>query len=146
MKISHDLRTQLDPGTKNQPQPSVSGKDFGKTVNSQTRKLQQEELQRLMKNLNAQGERLAQSHSFRDLARYKKMVKDFVKEAVQYGMDLKHSHSFNFEGRGRNLIIVEEVDEKLMELTEAMMASERKPIDLLGLIGEVKGLLINLYT
>lgn len=146
MKISQDLRSQLDTSAKNHLQPAVNGKNFGAAVSSQTSKLQQEELQRLMKNLTAQGERLVQSRSLRDLAKYKKMVKDFVKEAVQYGMDLKHSHSFNFEGRSRNLITVEEIDEKLIELTEAMVSSEKKSIDLLGMIGEIKGLLINLYT
>lgn len=42
--------------------------------------------------------------------------------------------------------IVKEVDEKLLELTEVMMNQEKKAVNILGLIGEIKGLLINLYT
>ncbi|MEW9675324.1 DUF327 family protein [Lentibacillus sp. L22] len=32
----------------------------------------------------------------------------------------------------------------MTELTEAMMHQEKKTIDLLGIIGEIKGLLINI--
>lgn len=146
MKIRQDLRAQLETSTKTPNQQSVGGKKFEELVSTQTKQLQQDELNRLMKDLSAQGERLARFRSFQDLAKYKRMVKDFVQEAVQYGMNVKQSHSFSFDGRGRKLTTIEEVDEKLMELTEAVMAQEKKPIDLLGIIGEIKGLLINLYT
>lgn len=146
MKISQDMRAQVDTSTKNGTQVSVSGNNFGSVVRTQTTKLQQEELQRLMKTLNMQGERLAKSRSLQDLAKYKRMVKNFVKEAVQYGMNLKHSHGFNLDGHSRKLITVEKVDEKLVELTEAVIAQEKHPLDLLGLLGEIKGLLINIYT
>lgn len=146
MKISQELRSQLDSNLKTNMPPSANGKNFEGIIHSQTNKLQQEELQRLMKSLNAQGERLASSCSLQDLAKYKRMVKEFVKEAVQYGMNLKHSHSFNSEGGSRKLIIVEEIDKKLLELTNAMRDQEKRPINLLGIIGEVKGMLINLYT
>ncbi len=45
-----------------------------------------------------------------------------------------------------SMTIVKQIDEKLMELTEQMMNQEEKSIQILGLIGEIKGLLINLYT
>ena len=35
---------------------------------------------------------------------------------------------------------------KLIELTEEVVNQEKDAIDLLGRIGEIKGLLINLYT
>lgn len=61
-------------------------------------------------------------------------------------MELKQSHSFGLESRSQQLAIVTEIDEKLIELTEELMKQEKKTVDLLGLIGEIKGLLINLYT
>ncbi|WP_431802071.1 YaaR family protein [Halobacillus andaensis] len=89
---------------------------------------------------------MARFRSFRDLAKYKRLIKDFLEEAVQYGYNVKQSHSFDLNGRGRKLTIVESLDEQLTELTEAVMDQEKRSIDLLGIIGEIKGLLINLYT
>ncbi|QDP38806.1 YaaR family protein [Radiobacillus deserti] len=145
MKISQDLRSQLESTRKNVSQQNTGVKNFDSMVSAQSHKLKQQELTKLMSDLSAQGEKVAQHQSFKDLARYKRLVKKFVKEAVQFGMDLKHSHSWTAQGSNRKLTIVEQVDDKLLELTEAVMGQEKKQIDILGLIGEIKGLLINIY-
>jgi len=73
-------------------------------------------------------------------------VKTFLQDTVYNGLDLKRSSSFSLDGQHSMLQIVEEVDAKLIELTEQVMGQEKKTVDLLDLIGEIKGLLINLYT
>lgn len=146
MKINQELRTQMD-GSPKHVSPRTNGKQsFDAMVQSQSSKLKETQLNQLMKTITTQGERVARYRSFRDLAKYKRLIKDFVKESVQYGMNLKHSHSWNQHGQTRKLTIVESVDEKLAELTDAVMDQEKRTVDLLGLIGEIKGLLINLYT
>lgn len=146
MKISQDLRTQLEASQKQSPQMSKGKQNFDTLVHTQTRQMQETQLNQLMSKITTQGERVARFRSFRDLAKYKRLIKDFVKESVQYGMNLKHSRSWNPNGQTRKLTIVESVDEKLAELTDAVMDQEKGSIDLLGIIGEIKGLLINLYT
>ncbi|MCT2534281.1 YaaR family protein [Aquibacillus koreensis] len=146
MKISQELRSQLDPTKKNPLQQPASSKSFGTLVSSQSHKLKEAELNKAIEQLTAQGEKLERFRSFKDLVKYKRMVKDFIQEAVQYGMELKQSHSWNLESNNRKLTIVEQVDEKLMEITELVIDQEKKSISLLGMIGEVKGLLINLYS
>jgi uncharacterized protein YaaR (DUF327 family) len=61
-------------------------------------------------------------------------------------MELKQSHSWNQFGQGRSLKVVETIDETLSELTDELMKKEESSIDILGKVGEIKGLLINLYT
>ncbi|MFB1051094.1 YaaR family protein [Paraliobacillus sp. JSM ZJ581] len=146
MKINQEMRAQIE-ATKTQAVNNQKiNKKFDVMVASQTQKLQHEQLTELVKNITLQGERLARYRSFKDLAKYKRLVKDFVKEAVQYGMDLNHSHSFNFQGNNRKLTLVKEIDEKLVQLTEVVLEQERRSIDILDVIGEIKGLLINLYS
>lgn len=145
MKISQELRSQLDSAKNNTRIESTSTKSFGTIVQTQAHKLREEELQRLMDDITKQGEKVAKFRSFRDLARYKRLIKGFVKESIQYGMELKHSHSWNMDGQNKQLTIVNKVDDKLVELTNSVMGQEKKSIDLLGIIGEIQGLLINLY-
>ena len=59
---------------------------------------------------------------------------------------MSKSSSFGFDGTHSTLALVKEVDQKLVELTEQVMDHEKKTVDLLGLIGEIKGLLVNIYT
>ena len=41
--------------------------------------------------------------------------------------------------------LIETIDEKMIELAEALLDEEKTSVDLLAKIGEIKGLLINLY-
>ncbi|WP_421382505.1 YaaR family protein [Bacillus salacetis] len=146
MKINHDLRVGVDK-VHTEQKPNTGGSTrFSALVSKQDQKLQMEQLGKLMGDITSAGERLARSRTFKDLAKYKTLVKRFVKEAVDYGLDLKQSHTWNQHGEGRKLNIVENVDRKLMELTEDILNEEKQSIDILGKIGEVRGLLINLYT
>lgn len=146
MKINQDLRLNNEKLRLDQKQSVQGGIKFQELVKKQDEKLQMGQLQNLLKDIEGAGERLAKSRTFKDLSKYKSLVKQFVKEAVDFGMDLKQSNSWNQFGQGRQLSIVETVDQKLVELTEGVLQKEQKSIDLLGKIGEIKGLLINLYT
>lgn len=145
MKINQEMRSQVEATTNNQRAQAEGRPSFDGMVQSQTQKLKQQEIQQLMKNITIQGDKLARFRSFKDLVKFKRMVKGFLKETVYNGLDLQKSLSFSMEGSNRNLAIVKKVDEKLIDLTEEIMNQEKKTVDLLGIIGEIKGLLVNLY-
>ena len=100
--------------------------------------MQMAQLQGLLKDIDSDGERLVRSRNFKDLAKFKTLVKRFVKETVDYGMELNQSHSWNQYGQGRSLKIVETIDQKLADLTEEVMKKEKQSIGILGKIGEIK--------
>jgi len=144
MRINERMRSQLE--TKH-VQPKRKGqRTFEQMVQSQTIKLNEQELDQMMKEISSQGERLGRSRTVRDLVAFKRLVKDFLEKTVYQGYQLKLSHNFNIHGNSQRLSLVKEIDKRLVELTEKVMHEESKNVDLLGLIGEIKGLLINLYT
>ncbi|NBJ70871.1 MULTISPECIES: YaaR family protein [Clostridia] len=143
MKISQEVRAQPETHV---PRMSNEGKRaFQNMLQSQSAHMKQQELQVIVKNISLQGEKLARFRSFQDLAKIKRLVKGFLRETVGSGLRLQKSQSFSVNGNNRQLAIVKQIDEKLMQLTEDIMNQEKKAVDLLGLIGEIKGLLINLY-
>lgn len=143
MKISHEMQKQTEPAYKRPVQQNTL--NFSKIVQSQTQSLKQQELNQLVKDITMQGNKLARYRTFKELAKFKRMVKGFLQETVKNGYSLQKSHTFGFSGESRQLTLLEEVDLKLVELTEEIMNQERKTVDILGLIGEIKGLLINIY-
>jgi uncharacterized protein YaaR (DUF327 family) len=145
MKIHQDPHLKLDQVRQEQKQTAAGGIKFHEIVQKQEDKMQLGQLQHLLEQIDAAGSRLARSRSFKDMARFKTLVRQFVKEAVEFGMYLKQSHSWNQYGEGRSLKIVETIDGRLVELAEEMRVKKEQPLDLLGKIGEIKGLLINLY-
>ncbi|GAA0310899.1 hypothetical protein GGQ92_002760 [Gracilibacillus halotolerans] len=146
MKIEQRIRSSIDANIKEDINRPSGNLKFDQMVQSKAAQLSQTELHRLMSELTNQGKRITRYRSLKDLAVYKRLVKKFIKEAVDHGVELKHFHGSMVTGDTRKLVIVEEIDEKLMELTEAVMDQEKGSVDLLAMIGEIKGLLINLYT
>ncbi|MGJ9460250.1 YaaR family protein [Oceanobacillus sp. CF4.6] len=143
MKITNEMQAKTEP--KYTRQAFNGNQTFNKMVQSQTQSLKQQEVQQLIQNITAQGNKLVRFRSFRELAKFKRMVKGFLQETVNNGYSMQKSHSFGLNGN-RKLAIIKQVDEKLIELTEVIMNQEKKTVDILGLIGEIKGLLINIYT
>lgn len=144
MKISQEMKTQTEVKL-NRPM-SQEHPSFQKLVQSETQQLQKQELQQLMTNLSEQGDRLARYRTMRELVKFKRMIKGFLQKTVSSNYQLKHGHSIGFDGSSRKLTILKELDESLVGLTEEVMDQERKTVDILGLIGEIKGLLVNIYT
>jgi len=145
MKINKDIRLNSE-GTRIETKGSLGNSKFRGYVQQQNEKLKVEQLQNLMKNIDDTGNRLGRSQNLKDLTKYKTLVKQFVKEAVEFGMQVKKDNSWDQFGQGRDLNVVQVIDDKLVELTEEVIAKEKNSLNILDKIGEIKGLLINIYT
>ncbi|MCM3169920.1 YaaR family protein [Peribacillus frigoritolerans] len=146
MKINHDIPIKLDKSRQDAKQFQNGNGRFQQMVQTQDQKMQIQTLNRLIGDIEGAGQRLVRSRTFRELAKYKALVKRFVKEAVEYGLELKQSTSWNEYGQSRPLKTVETIDAKLVELSEEILNKEKSSLEILEMIGEIKGLLINLYT
>lgn len=145
MKINQDIRVGLNANLKEPLQNNNQNNRFGEMVVTQGSKMQTEQLTRLLGDITTAGDRVARSRNLRELARFKMLVKRFLQETIEHGMELKQSHTWNRFGEGRRLKIIETIDERLIELAQDILNEEKEAIDLLDKIGEIKGLLINLY-
>ena len=146
MKINQDVRVGIDKIRQDTMQNNIQSAKFGQMITKQDQRMQTEALTKLLGDITTAGDRLARSRNLRDMAKFKMLIKKFLEEAVDFGMGLKQSHTWNRFGEGRKLKIVETIDEKLVELAEEILSQEKSSIELLDKIGEIKGLLINLYT
>src|SRR5690625_1657119 len=102
MKISQDLQSQTIKQIRSQASTQQS---FDKIVKSTTHQLKQQEIQHLMNEITIQGDKLSRFRSFRDLAKFKRLVKDFLAETVYTGLDLTKSQNFSPEGHSQQLTI-----------------------------------------
>ncbi|EZP75130.1 hypothetical protein H839_16558 [Parageobacillus genomosp. 1] len=105
-----------------------------------------ERVQQQVQQIEEQGKKLAESRTIEDLKKYKRLVKQFLDDAVQNGLQLEEQRGFSRGGRARIYKIVKEVDRKLVELTNEVLQKEQKGLEILRLVGEIQGLIINIYT
>ena len=118
MKINQELHIKLDQVPKEQKNFSSINMQFSTMVQKHYQRLQFDALNKLLSDIQGAGDRLVRSRTFKDLSKYKALVKKFIKEAVDFGMDLKQSQSWNQYGQSRPLKTVQTIDDKLLQLTE----------------------------
>jgi uncharacterized protein YaaR (DUF327 family) len=145
LEVNKVGRSTLDK-TKAKQNSSLEKTTFTEVMASKRTDLVVEKLKKLMEDIEEQGNILAESQTVEDLRKYKKLVKEFLDESVKNGLQLEERRGFNRRGRTKIYKIVTEVDKKLLELTDAVLNKQEKGLKILELVGEIKGLLINVYA
>lgn len=127
--------------TANKP---VQMKSFADAMVQQDAQRTQDQLQQKLQEIHNQGERLARTMTVRELKLYRQMVKRFLEDTVRRGIGLKELRGFDRRGRTKRYKLLDEIDEALVAMAEELLDSEQGRIELLGRIGEIRGMLINL--
>ncbi len=106
----------------------------------------QAKLSSLMEAITVEGEKLSKRRDVKDMRHYRGLVKEFLNEVVT------HSHAFSRENyldrRGRHRVygIIRLVDENLDQLAQELMKDEKDNLAILNKIGEIRGLLLDIFT
>ncbi|MGI2328543.1 YaaR family protein [Planococcus sp. YIM B11945] len=130
------------------PKNAVENKtadSFAAVIQKSQAKMQMSALNQLMSRVDFQGQKLAKQRTLENLRDYKKLVKQFIGESLNNGMQLSEKQSFHPGGGMKTHQLIEVIDQKLLELNDEVLLNEKEGLELLDLIGEIKGLLINLY-
>ncbi|MCL2059660.1 MAG: YaaR family protein [Oscillospiraceae bacterium] len=92
----------------------------------------------------AQGEKLADKVDIRELRVYKKMVSDFMDEAV--GNSRKFSKQSFLDRRGRHKVyaVIKKVNEELDDLTREVLQGEKDRLKILKKLDDIKGLILDI--
>lgn len=122
-----------------------SNKNFSDFMQQKGREDTNGVLEKLLKEIDEQGKNLVTVKNLKQLKLYKSLIKNFMDEAVKAAILLDEQYSYDRVGRTRKYKIIRELDEKLIELTNLTLEKEVNQLQLLDQIGEIRGLLVNLY-
>jgi uncharacterized protein YaaR (DUF327 family) len=103
-------------------------------------------LQGMLEGITAEGEKLAKRRDIRDMKRYRGMVKAFLNEIVSRSHNFTRENFLDRRGRHRVYGIIRLVDQTLDELAQELVKDEKDNIAILGKIGEIQGLLLDIFT
>ncbi|MDE5802734.1 MAG: YaaR family protein [Lachnospiraceae bacterium] len=106
----------------------------------------QAKLQGLMEEITEQGERLYKRRDVRDMKRYRGLIKEFLNEVVSRSHSFSRENFLDKRGRHRVYGIIRLIDENLDELAQELVKDETDNLDILNKIGEIKGLLLDIFT
>lgn len=106
----------------------------------------QAKIDSLMTDITSQGERISRHMDIRDLKQYRGLIKEFLNEVVYRSHKFSRENFLDRRGRHRVYGIIRKIDENLDALAEALLADEQDHLDILNRIGEIEGLLLDIFT
>jgi len=106
----------------------------------------QERLTTMMQEIVQQGNKISKKMDIRDMRRYRSLVKEFLNEIVNRSHKFSRENFLDRRGRHRVYGIIKRVDETLDELAQELVKDEKDHLAILNKIGEIKGLLLDIFT
>ena len=106
----------------------------------------QARLSGLMEEITMQGDRLAKKRDIRDMKKYRGLIKEFMNEIINRSHQFSRENFLDRRGRHRVYGIIRMVDQTLDELSQELVKDEKDNLAILAKIGEIRGLLLDIFT
>lgn len=130
---------------QNVPKPTDGSFKFTLASHIQEADLQAR-LNGLMEEITMQGDRLSKKRDIRDMKKYRGLIKEFLNEIVNRSHQFSRENFLDRRGRHRVYGIIRLMDEKLDELAQELVKDEKDNLAILAKIGEIRGLLLDIFT
>lgn len=105
-----------------------------------------ERLSAMMKEITQQGQTIGKKKDIREMKRYRTLIKEFMNEITARSHTFSRENFLDRKGRHRVYGILRRVDETLDELAQELMKDEKDHVAILAKIGEIEGLLLDIFT
>jgi uncharacterized protein YaaR (DUF327 family) len=105
-----------------------------------------ERLNLMMQDIVQQGARISKKNDIKDMQRYRILIKDFLNEVVSRSHVFSRENFLDRKGRHRVYGIIRQVDKELDELAKELVKDENDNIAILAKIGQIEGLLLDIFT
>lgn len=106
----------------------------------------QEKITALMNEITEQGKKISKHTDVRDMRKYRQLIKEFINEVVYRSHEFSRENFLDKRGRHRVYGIIKLVDENLDKLAGELLKDEKDNISILNLVGEIRGLLLDIIT
>ena len=106
----------------------------------------QQKIDSMLVDITAQGDRIARHMDIRDMRKYRELIREFMNEVVFRSHKFSRENFLDRKGRHRVYGIIKLIDANLDELAQELVKDEKDHITILNKIGEIRGLLLDIFT
>ena len=106
----------------------------------------QNTLKVMMEEITMQGDKISKKRAIRDMKKYRAMIKGFMNEVVSRSHTFERENFLDRKGRHRVYGIIKLVDQRMDELAQELVKDEKDNIKILGMVGDIQGLLLDIFT
>ena len=131
-------------GTETRDGPIDKANAFARTITSLSDEKHQLHMQTLAKDIDAQGQKVADRADIKEFEKYRAMIREFMDEVVSHGVSFSRENSYEARGRHRYTATIRVVNEKLDALARDLLEEHAESIDILQKMGEIHGLILDM--
>lgn len=148
MKVGDSLNTASnvkETGAKDEKR--VSGPERVSFTNQLKRAEEEnyrERIRGLVHRIFEQGEKLGKKADLKEFKIYKKLISNFLDEAVANSFTFSKKSFLDKRGRHRVYAVIKRIDEELEELAKDVLAKEKDNIKILKRLDDIRGLILDL--
>lgn len=117
-------------------------KDFSQSFNQARDRKSGEQLKKMIDDIKKKGNRLVITKCYADVRAYKRMIKEYLESVIEHMYSTKNDISF---WQTQYFITVDTIDNKLEELTKALLQEEKENLNIAATIDEIQGLIVDIY-
>lgn len=119
---------------------------FIETLKETDRDRRRQACDEILRQIDSLSEDLKKAPTPNGVKKYRRLVASFIKEAMSQTYELNEETHWDRSGNRKNYLTVKNINKALEELTEEVMNREKKQIDLVAKLGEIRGMLLDLYV
>jgi len=119
--------------------------DFTKVLDKITHREYHEDLQRLIAEVDKMARKLTKSCTVSDLKKYKRAVKNFLKETIARAYQAHDEAGWDCSGRHKLYVLIKKVDQNLEDLSQQVLEKQAETLSILKKLDEIRGLLVDMY-
>lgn len=123
-------------------QKIVSKNEFSSNFADTYKQGQKQELDMYVNRIKNIGTQIISTQNYSDVVNYKKVIKEYLKEIVDYTYSLNKNTGF---WEAQYFTTVETINSKLEELTKNVLSEQKYNLDIVSSIESIQGLIIDIY-
>lgn len=116
--------------------------ELSNTFDDTYKQNQKQEIDTYINKIKNIGTQIISTQNYSDVVNYKKAIKEYLKEIVDYTYSLNKNTSF---WESQYYTTVETINSKLEELTKNVLSEQKYNIDIASSIEGIQGLIIDIY-
>ena len=96
----------------------------------------------MIEDIKKRGSRLITTKTYVDVVMYKKMIKEYLESILEFMYETKKDISF---WQTQYYVTIDTIDNKLEELTQALLSDEKDNINIVAAVDEIQGMIVDIY-
>ena len=118
---------------------------FASELEDQQGNMTREQLQQMLEEIDAQGQKLTNTPTYDELKSYRSLIKNFVGTVVAQMYAVNTQAGWDRMGRQKVYTTVRKIDRELENLAEKIRLGQTRQLDIVASHDAIRGMLVDLY-